>query len=98
MRAVVGGQVLIVEVGGAAFQVTRIGGRDWGISLVLGLISLPIGVVVRLVPSAPVERFLYRIKVFPDPDMLPSVAHEAEEERYSLNPALSKVSPRLMAQ
>ena len=87
----VGGQILIVEVGGAAFQVTRIGGRDWGISLILGLISLPIGVLVRLVPSGPIERFLYRIKVFPDPDILPVVAPEAEEERYSFNPALSKV-------
>ncbi len=88
----VGGQILIVEVGGAAFQVTRIGGRDWGISLVLGLISLPLGMLVRMVPSDPIERFFYRIKLFPDPNKLPVVAPQAEDERYSWNPALSRVS------
>lgn len=88
----VGGQILIVEVGGSAFQVTRIGGRDWGISLVIGLLSIPLGVLVRCLPSAPFEAFLYRIKIFPDPDKLPIVAHEAEDEKYTFNPALDKVS------
>ncbi|KAF8623703.1 hypothetical protein AX17_007401 [Amanita inopinata Kibby_2008] len=52
----IGVQILIVFVGGAAFQVTRIPGREWGISLALGVVSLPLGVLVRLLPNAPFER------------------------------------------
>jgi P-type Ca2+ transporter type 2C len=44
-------QILIVFVGGAAFQVTRIGGRESGIALVLGVVSIPLGALVRLLPS-----------------------------------------------
>ncbi|KAF9448305.1 calcium-transporting ATPase [Macrolepiota fuliginosa MF-IS2] len=49
-------QVIIVFVGGAAFQVTPIPGREWGISLALGFVSIPWGVFVRLLPSAPFEK------------------------------------------
>ncbi|ORY32630.1 hypothetical protein BCR39DRAFT_464417 [Naematelia encephala] len=91
----VGGQILIVEVGGAAFSVTRIGGRDWGISLVVGALSIPLGVLVRLMPTDPVERFLVRCKVYPDPNKLPVVAPEVVKEQYDYNPALSKVKDNL---
>ena len=91
IAAVVAGQILIVEVGGAAFQVTRLAGRDWAISLIIGALSLPLGVLVRLVPSEPIERFLIKIRVFPDPDKLPTVTPEMENQ-YSYNPALDKVS------
>ena len=87
----VGGQILIVEIGGAAFSVTRLGGRDWGISLIIGLISLPIGACVRPLPSAPVERWLIKMRIHPDPNKLPVIAPEAEEGKYEYNPALTKV-------
>lgn len=47
----VGLQAVIVNVGGAAFQVTPLRGVDWAISIVVGLLSLPIGVVIRLIPD-----------------------------------------------
>ena len=42
-------------VGFVAFQVTRIPGRDWGISLALGFVSIPLGVLIRCVPTPPLE-------------------------------------------
>lgn len=53
----IGVQVLIVFVGGDAFQVTTIPGREWGISLALGIVSIPLGLVVRLLPNEPFEKF-----------------------------------------
>lgn len=48
----IGGQVLIIFVGGwPAFQAQRQHGDQWGVALVLGAISLPIGIIVRLVPD-----------------------------------------------
>ncbi|KAI9270351.1 PMCA-type calcium-translocating P-type ATPase [Phascolomyces articulosus] len=47
----VAGQALIVNFGGAAFQVVPIDGVHWAISVLVGLLALPIGVVVRLIPD-----------------------------------------------
>ncbi|SCV70468.1 BQ2448_1862 [Microbotryum intermedium] len=79
----VGGQALIVNFGGAAFQVVRIGARDWGISIILGLISLPVAVLIRLLPPGPWERFLIAIHVYPDPNApLPTFTEESEEKKW----------------
>ncbi|KAL6886410.1 cation transporting ATPase [Trichoderma longibrachiatum] len=49
-----GGQILIVFVGGAAFQIAKKdqSGGMWGIALVLGIISIPVGMLIRLIPDA----------------------------------------------
>jgi Ca2+-transporting ATPase len=44
-------QCVIVNFGGAAFQVTRVDGTAWAISIVIGLFALPVGMVVRLIPD-----------------------------------------------
>ncbi|KAH7161406.1 hypothetical protein EDB81DRAFT_784682 [Dactylonectria macrodidyma] len=48
-----GGQVLIVFVGGDAFQIAKDGqsGTLWAIAIVLGFISIPFGVIIRLIPD-----------------------------------------------
>lgn len=43
---------MIMYVGGQAFQIQRISSKDWGISIVIGLLSLPWGVLVRLFPDS----------------------------------------------
>ncbi|CEP17534.1 hypothetical protein [Parasitella parasitica] len=45
------GQVVIVQFGGPAFQVVALDGAHWGIAIVIGFLSLPIGVVIRLIPD-----------------------------------------------
>lgn len=47
----IAGQVMIIFVGGKAFNVTRLTGPQWGLSLGLGAISLPVGVFIRLIPD-----------------------------------------------
>ncbi|KAI0310974.1 hypothetical protein OF83DRAFT_1153050, partial [Amylostereum chailletii] len=68
----VAGQILIVFVGGTAFQVTRIGGREWGMSLALGVVSIPLGALVRLVPSEPCERLFQLVRLIPKERSLPT--------------------------
>jgi P-type Ca2+ transporter type 2C len=43
--------VIIVAVGGRALSAVRLNGKQWGISLILGAISLPVAVVIRLIPD-----------------------------------------------
>ena len=47
----VAGQILIVFIGGTAFSVTQINGQQWAVSIVLGLLSLPFGAIIRLIPT-----------------------------------------------
>ncbi|KAI1497067.1 calcium-translocating P-type ATPase [Biscogniauxia marginata] len=48
----IGGQVLIIFVGGQAFKIVPLDGKEWGISIGLGAISVPWGVVVRKFPDS----------------------------------------------
>ena len=70
---------LIVFVGGSAFQVTSMNGRDWAISIALGLVSIPLGVLVRLIPNAPCEKIFMKLGLFPDPNKLPVHNPEASQ-------------------
>ncbi|KAJ2787984.1 plasma membrane calcium [Coemansia interrupta] len=45
------GQVIIVQWGGVAFQTTALGGKYWAFSIVAGFISLPVGLILRLIPD-----------------------------------------------
>ncbi|KAL6690040.1 calcium P-type ATPase [Trichoderma pleuroticola] len=49
-----GGQILIVFVGGAAFSIAKKdqSGGMWGIALVLGFLSIPVGMLIRLIPDS----------------------------------------------
>ena len=47
----VGGQIVIIYVGGSAFSVTRLNGGQWATSIILGLLSLPFGALVRCIPD-----------------------------------------------
>ena len=71
-------QVLIVFVGGAAFQVVRIGGREWGISLALGFVSIPWGAVIRCMPNGPFHTFFEFTRLMGKPKVLPTVSPEME--------------------
>ena len=65
-------QILIVFVGGAAFQVTHIGGREWGISIALGFVSIPLGALLRMIPNGPVERLFIKLRLMRPPELLPT--------------------------
>ncbi len=54
----IGGQVLIMFIGGRAFSVTRVDGVSWAIAIILGAISVPIAVVIRFVPDGFIAKFV----------------------------------------
>ncbi|CAE6429378.1 unnamed protein product [Rhizoctonia solani] len=96
-------QILIVFFGGAAFQVTSMNGRDWGMSIALGFVSIPLGFLIRCIPNGPVERVFIALRIMRDPSAPPKLTKEekkAEEERrreekQSWNPAINQVRDRL---
>jgi Ca2+-transporting ATPase len=65
---------VIVFIGGAAFQVTRIGGREWGISLALSAVSM----LVRLMPNASFERLFIKLHLLHSPEVLPTTQPNSE--------------------
>ncbi|KAJ9292544.1 hypothetical protein DTO271G3_8701 [Paecilomyces variotii] len=89
---IIAGQVMIIFVGGRAFSVKRLNGPQWGVSLVLGAISIPIAVIIRLIPDSLIQRlvphFLSRKK---PPQLLVS----DEESRFEWNPALEEIRDQL---
>jgi Ca2+-transporting ATPase len=70
-------------------------GRDWGISIALGVMSIPIGFVIRMIPNKPCERFFILARILPDPNKLPMTHPQAEAERW--DDAIERVRDNLMA-
>ena len=70
-------QILICFFGGSAFDVRRMGPREWVISLALGGASLPIGAFIRLVPNEPCERAFNKLQLLPTPELLPTTRPDA---------------------
>ncbi|KAG0365769.1 PMCA-type calcium-translocating P-type ATPase [Gamsiella multidivaricata] len=67
--AVVAGQVLIVQFGGQAFKTTPLSAHQWLVTVLIGSLSLPVGLCLRLLPA----------KLIPE-----AVIHHAQEERQPL--------------
>jgi Ca2+-transporting ATPase len=78
-------------------------GRDWGMSIALGFVSIPLGFLIRCIPNGPVERVFIALRIMRDPSAPPKLTKEekkAEEERrreekQSWNPAINQVRDRL---
>jgi len=58
----IGGQLLISFIGGRAFSVTRLNGAQWAYSVVLGALSIPVGVIIRLIPDKLLEKVNLKMK------------------------------------
>lgn len=90
---IVAGQVLIIFVGSTAFSVTRLNGAQWAYSVVLGALSMPVAVIIRLVP----DEFIR--KLIPHPwsrtNNGPQLVVSDEDRRYEWNPALEEIRDQL---
>lgn len=75
----IGGQILIVFFGGAAFDTTPISLVYWAISIALGAGSLLVGALVRLIPDAPIGQLLIKLKIMPDLESLPRTRPPAQD-------------------
>lgn len=95
----VGAQIIILEFGGAAFQTVRLNGRDWGITLVIGVLSIPIGALLRLLPTEPLERLFIRLHIYADPNALPEVVDDDQTavsaDDFHYNAAFTRVKDSL---
>ncbi|KAL1955127.1 hypothetical protein VTO42DRAFT_8991 [Malbranchea cinnamomea] len=90
---IVGGQVLIIFVGGAAFSVHPLHAREWGVSVILGLLSIPVGVVIRLIP----DEFLKALipPFWKRKQNAPQLLISDEDRRYEWNPAIEEIRDQL---
>lgn len=84
------GQVLIVFVGGKAFNIAspRQTGLMWGTAILLGFLSIPIGVVIRLVPDSLIEKLIPEsLKRRANSKGVPGLSVSDEDERFNHYPA-----------
>lgn len=85
-----GAQVLIIFVGGDAFNITFNDGDppqtgpQWGYALILGVISIPVGAIIRLIPDSLIERLIP--SSFKRKSGLPGLT-VSDEERFNHYPA-----------
>ncbi|KAK9356401.1 hypothetical protein V1505DRAFT_369855 [Lipomyces doorenjongii] len=55
-----GGQIIIMFVGGNAFSIVRLNGVEWAVSVVVGFVSIPMGVFLRLCVPDSVAYAIYK--------------------------------------
>ena len=91
----IGGQVLIIWVGGEAFEIVKLNGKEWGLSIGLGAISIPWGIVIRLTPDEWVAVILpgfLRRRWLPTPDEEAARGQPASDEEDWAKPPLRTMS------
>ncbi|CEN62346.1 Putative P-type calcium ATPase [Aspergillus calidoustus] len=88
---IVGGQILIIFVGGHAFSVTDLTGAQWAVCLILGVISLPVAVIIRLIPDEFIRKLIPTWSRKKGPELIIS----DEDRRYEWNPALEEIRHQL---
>lgn len=81
-------------IGGQAFSIHRINGAQWGYSIVLGALSMPVAVIIRLIPD---ELFAKMIPSIPHRKKHgPEFVFEDDEDRIRhWNPALEEIREEL---
>jgi len=90
----IGGQIIIILIGGTVFNITGLTGEQWGYSLFFGVLSIPIGAVIRLIPDEIIHRLIptafqtSKIKG-------PQVTVEDEEQQFYFPRPLSDVREEL---
>lgn len=78
--------------GGAAFSVSDISGLQWGVSIILGLVSIPLGAAIRFIPNEPLERQAEKIRFIKKKPILPT---EAKGDMDDWQAAMDKVKDNL---
>ncbi|KAK0640952.1 hypothetical protein B0T16DRAFT_393315 [Cercophora newfieldiana] len=93
-----GGQVMIVMVGGKAFSIAPTGQTPamWAYAIVLGALSIPVGMIIRLIPDTLVERLVPNYLKRRVRSNVPGVTISDDDERYQYYPqALDEVRDEL---
>ncbi|KAH0547995.1 hypothetical protein GP486_008263 [Trichoglossum hirsutum] len=88
----IGGQVLIIFIGGQPFTVKRLNAAQWAYSIILGALSLPVAVIIRLIPDELIRKLIpqrWQHKETPD------VVVSEVEPSFEWNPALVEIREEL---
>lgn len=93
----IGGQVLIMFVGGEAFHIReQQRPYQWGIAIVLGALSLPIGAAIRLIPNEVINKLIPAgVKKRFEERSRKKIVITDEENPYEWNQALLDVKEEL---
>ncbi|KAL7276871.1 plasma membrane calcium [Rhizina undulata] len=88
----IGGQVMIIFVGGTAFSVVRLNGVQWAISLILGVLSIPVAVIIRLIPDELAAKFAPRFMSRKDTS---TNIYVSNEDRFQWNQGIQDIRDEL---
>lgn len=88
----IGGQVMIMFVGGVAFDVSRLTAEQWAYSVGLGAVSIPVGVLIRLIPDEFVARL---VPEWVKRRAAPKLVVEDEERPFEYSDALLTIRDEL---
>ncbi|KAI9827542.1 MAG: hypothetical protein M1832_004892 [Thelocarpon impressellum] len=88
----VAGQVMIIFIGGQAFSVKRLNGAQWIYSVVLGALSMPVAVLIRLIPDKFVKKIL---PARMQRRNMPQVVVSDEDQRFEWNQGLEEIRNEL---
>ncbi len=87
----IGGQVIIIFVGGSALSTVRLSGTQWAISIAIGAISLPVAVLIRLIPDDFIRKVFSGTR---DGNHMPHI-EVSSEEHLEWNGALENIREEL---
>ena len=94
LAIMMGGQVLIVFVGDDALSTIPLNRAQWAYSLVLGAFSIPVAIILRLIPDEFIRAFIPGFLERRIDNAAPS--DEEMAQRYEWNPALTSVRNELL--
>ncbi len=82
-------------VGGQAFSVHRINGAQWGYSIILGALSMPVAVVIRCVPDELFARMIPRVPQRKKTGPAVVVEDDDDDRIAQWNPVLEEIKDEL---
>jgi P-type Ca2+ transporter type 2C len=90
----IGGQIMIIFIGGKAFSIIGLTGEQWGYSIFFGVLSIPIGAIIRLIPDELIRRLIPEA-FLKSKAKGPQVTVEDEEQQFYFPKPLSDVREEL---
>jgi Ca2+-transporting ATPase len=84
----IGGQVIIVMVGGRAFDIAREKQTPamWAYAIILGFLSIPVGIIIRLIPDSLVAKLVPEFIKRKAQPKVPGINVSDDEERFDQYP------------
>jgi len=82
----ISGRIIIISVGGSALSTIRLDGTQWALSIAFGAISLPVAVLIRLIPNDFLLQFISHTR---------GRNQRPHNERFEWNEALENVREQL---